>query len=155
MHIGDVVFDLAARSQRPEQLTLADRDTPRRRERTEVEQGHGQPVAGLERYRAAVARQCADEAHDAGRRCEHRLSLGAADVHASVLARLVLVDSEDERPQHVPGGWPAPRVRARARCQCERCDEHRDTYRRCQGCKHAQRLAVAASVVNYDYSEPR
>jgi hypothetical protein len=120
MDVRAVVLGLAGPPQGSDLLPLDNGCSARHGDGAEMEQRDGVPVGGLEGDRTAVKRQGPCEAHDARRRRHDRLAAGASDVHAAMLARLVLARAHDERTQHRAGRGPAPGARARGERQRDR-----------------------------------
>jgi hypothetical protein len=102
------VLRVAASAEDADVLSLGDRRAPGDLDRAEVQERHGEAVGRLERDRASVLRQCAGEAHDAGRRRGDGLARLPADVDATMLTAVVLTRAQLERAQDLTRGRPAP-----------------------------------------------
>jgi len=74
----------------------------------ELEQRDGVAVGRLDRHGAAAGGDRAGERHGSGGGRANRLADRSADVDAAMLAGLVLVARERERPQDGPVGRPGP-----------------------------------------------
>jgi hypothetical protein len=71
------------------------------------------PALGTDCQAKTLARQSAGKGDDARGRSAHLGSRRSADVDASVLAACIRIVPGDERPEHRPLDWPAPRGRTR------------------------------------------
>jgi hypothetical protein len=80
------------------------------RDARELEKGHREAVARLDRQRAAAVRDRACERDRAADRRVHGVADGRADVEPAMLAARVRV-TEDERAQDRPVDRPRPRAR--------------------------------------------
>jgi hypothetical protein len=86
-------------------VAAPDRDT------RELEEGHGEAVARLDRQRTAAVGDRARERDGAADRRVHGVADGRADVDPAMLAARIGVTAEDERAQDRPVDWPRPRAR--------------------------------------------
>jgi hypothetical protein len=113
VHVGLVPLARPARPDRAHLCALGDRSAFDLRNGSEMEERHRQALGRSNSDRAPAAGHRAGEREAAGRRGEHRLPCGSADVDSSVLARGVRVPVVAEVLQHRPARRPGPGVRGR------------------------------------------
>jgi hypothetical protein len=136
MDVGAGVLGLAARPERADRRPLREDGPSGDGDRVQVQERDRVAVGCLDRHRPAVHRQDAREANDARGRGRNRTSGGPRDVHATVVAGLVLGAAVLEGPKHRPGRGPGPGVRCRSESEGRRPDESHDQLLRCQEREH-------------------
>jgi hypothetical protein len=102
------MLGLAARADLPDDSTFLYSGCPGDGDAPEVDEGDGQPVAGLEGERVPTSRNRSREAHDPGHRGPDRAAGVGADVEAAMLPGGVGVVTELERSKHRPVDGPGP-----------------------------------------------
>jgi len=112
LDVRDGVLGDAARPDRRDGLSLGDEGAGRDEGPAEVQEGHGVPVARLDRHRQAVGSHPADESDLARDRGEDRVSEPTLDVDSAVLSRCErVVLREEESTEHRSADRPRPRTR--------------------------------------------
>jgi hypothetical protein len=129
-------------SDRRDDVSLAHRQPPGDRGRTEALQRHGVPVGGANRDRLSAGRNGAGEADRSGCRRMHRRPGGSADVDAAVLAAGVGVVTKDEWSKHRPVDGPGPGERGL------HADLERDEDRKQKGEDFHRRSLLVVKFVN-------
>jgi hypothetical protein len=117
---------LAARADRPHDLSIADSRSNGQGNRSQVDEGDGIPVLGADRQAEPLARQPAGVGDDPLGRSAYFGSRRRADVDAAVLTARIRVAAGDERAEHRPLDRPAPRSRMRGMGEAEEQHGHQD-----------------------------
>jgi hypothetical protein len=154
--IGDVVLNLSARTDRPNDIAFCHRRAALNAHRVEMSQRYRVTVCGLNRHAFAANRHGSRKRDLAGHRGKDRCSNECTDVDAAMLARGVGVVPHGELLQYRAFDGPGPRRRGRH--YYERQGAHDD-----QGSTHCLLLVVqiandshdtmASVVVNMDYRD--
>ncbi len=103
-------LEIARGSDGCDDLPIADDCATGDDSRAEVRERHGIAVPGQHRDDQPALRNRPDKAHGAGCGSMHALPRGTCDVDASVLASLIRVGAETERPKYTSARRPRPRV---------------------------------------------
>jgi hypothetical protein len=119
-------FGLAARADRPHDLSFADSRSNGQANRSQVDEGDRIAVRGADRQAEPLAREPACVGDDPRGRSAYLGSGRRADVDAAVLAARIRVAAGDERPEHRPVDRPAPRSRTRGMGEAEEQHCHQD-----------------------------
>ena len=122
MHVRRVELHVAGRADRADLLALGDAHTLRDGQSSEMRQGDGISVGGLDRRRPPVSGQPGGEGHEAGGRRDHRRARSRADVGAGMPVLVVLGAAEAESTEDRAFDGPAPSLR---HARSGECDEKR------------------------------
>jgi hypothetical protein len=122
--VGLGAFRLAARSDRADDLALADGRLHSDRDRPQVNQGDRVSVLRADRQAPAFVRHLAGEGDDSRRRSAYVCARRCADVDSAVLPARVRVVADHEGSEHRALDRPAPP--GRGRHESERTKQNRN-----------------------------
>ena len=119
-------FGLPARTDRADDVALADLSSDRHSDRAQLDERHGPAVLGSDSQAETLSRQSPGKRDDPTGGGTDLRARGSSDVDPSVLAPGVRILTGDERPQHRPVDRPHPCRRSRREHEC---GEHHDEDR--------------------------
>jgi hypothetical protein len=119
-------FGLAARADRPHDLSFADSRSNGQANRSQVDEGDGIAVRGADRQAEPLAREAAGVGDDPRGRSAYLGSRRRADVDAAVLAARIRVVAGEEGPEHRSLDRPAPGRRTRDMYEADEQHGHQD-----------------------------